>query len=329
MACSERLHRLSLALLAVGMYWLHSANSAKAVERVYTLVQNSSTIAISGTVDGVTITSQGTNNFGQSSLVARYAGTIRTDRVSNSINSIAFLPGSSIDAIVNGSWRHGVGGTSAGPAPADYGGDLTVSGADIDMAGRGLVADLVTSGAALNIANGQFSLATTDVDLTAGNVDYRGLLFGFIVVLDGTYGLAGQGGDLSGTASLSTQSLGGGMLRESLTIPVDSTLPPVVVSGYSINLRLTGSLLATSDFADDGNRYWVNASGGTFGTSSNWNPALVPGTTDTAIFGLSSNYAVVFSSTSSHFQFGHEYLFAHQLLHINPFSNCWRHARSN
>ena len=33
--------------------------------------------------------------------------------------------------------------------------------------------------------------------------------------------------------------------------------------------------------------HWINPAGGDFGTASNWNPALVPGATDTAIFDLS------------------------------------------
>ena len=209
--------------------------------RTYTLVQNSSTIAISGTVDGSSINSQGTNNFGQSSLVARYTGTIHADRQSNTVNTILFSGGSAIDGVVNGNWKPSVNGTSNSAAAADYGGKVSVSIADVNMAGRNLVADLLTGGTPANITNGQFDLASSEVNLTGGNVDYYGYInvLGFEVAvsgLAGTYDLTGQGGDLSGTALLSTQSLGGGMLRETLTIPINTTLPTVTVSGYAIIL---------------------------------------------------------------------------------------------
>lgn len=300
MRSAHVLYFRGIGVLSLGMACLFAGGSAWGIERVYNLVQNSSTIAISGNVDGNTITSQGTNNFGQSSLVARYAGTIRTDRVVNTANTISFLGGSSIDAQVNGTWQPGVGGVS-GSAAADHAGRVVVSGSTVNMAGRGLVADLVTGGSPVSITNGQFSLATTDVDLIGGNVDYRGTIVIIvpITVLDGTYALAGQGGDLSGTASISTQSIGGGMLRETLTIPVNSSLPPVNVSGYNINLTLTGQLVATSDFADSGDRYWITPSANTFSTASNWNPALTPGTTETAVFDLSTNHTVNFSGNAT------------------------------
>lgn len=302
MRTAPSLHRTCVALLAAVVAFLAAPGLAGADQRTYTLVQNSSTIAISGTVDGTAITAQGTNNFGQSSLVARYSGDIVTDRVSNTINTISFLGGSTIDAVVNGNWRPTAGGASGGTAAADYGGKTAVSGADVQMAGRNLVADFLTTGSPINIVNGQFDLSTSDVNLTAGDVDYRvffDTIFGDIVLANGSNPLAGEGGSLAGTATISTQSLGGGMLRETLTAPVSSTLPPVVVSGYNIILTLTGTLVATSDFADTGDRYWITSAGGTFATTTNWNPSLTPSTTETAVFDLGGNYTVTIGASAT------------------------------
>ena len=218
-------NRGGIFVLVAGMSCLLAGRSARGVTRTYTIVQNNSTIAISGDVSGSTITSQGTNNFGQSSLVAQYSGSIITDRQSNTINTISFSGGSAIDAVVNGNWKPNAGGTTNSAAAADYGGKVSVSIADINMAGRNLVADLLTSGSPADITSGQFDLTTSDVNLTAGSVDYFGSLFGIPIGLNGTYDLAGQGGGLTGNASISTQSLGGGMLRETLTIPITRRAP--------------------------------------------------------------------------------------------------------
>ncbi|MCC7475071.1 MAG: hypothetical protein IT425_06720, partial [Pirellulales bacterium] len=49
-----------LMALTSGIALLLQLNTARAVQRTYTLVQNNSTIAISGNIDGTAITSQGT-----------------------------------------------------------------------------------------------------------------------------------------------------------------------------------------------------------------------------------------------------------------------------
>ncbi len=43
-------------------------------------------------------------------------------------------------------------------------------------------------------------------------------------------------------------------------------------------------------------RSWTNAAGGSAGTSTNWNPAGIPGPLDQLIFGLASTYAVTFAT---------------------------------
>jgi hypothetical protein len=187
-----RRRSVSIALTVVTSFLL-AQDAVWAVQRIYNLDQGSSSITISGTVDGQPILTQGPN-----SLTAQYAGSIITDRISNTINTISFSGGSSIDAQVSGNWQPSVGGTSGSSAPADYGGRTTVSGANVRLAGRNLFADLLTSGA-VNISGGQFDLSTSDVNLVAGNVDYRGTITIIveIEVLSGTYPLAGEGGSLT------------------------------------------------------------------------------------------------------------------------------------
>ncbi len=42
---------------------------------------------------------------------------------------------------------------------------------------------------------------------------------------------------------------------------------------------------------------WINNAGGVFSTAANWSPGVVPGSSDTALFDLSSPYVVTFSTS--------------------------------
>ncbi|HEX5471535.1 MAG TPA: hypothetical protein VFW73_06595 [Lacipirellulaceae bacterium] len=173
-------------------------------------------------------------------MTASYAGSIKTDRQANSIQ---FLSGSTIDANSNGDWKPLADG-SDGSATADYGGKATfLLFVTVNFAGRNLVAGL-TSGALTINGSGQFDLSTTDVAFASGALSYRGP--GGDPV--GSASIAGEDALMSGTGVLSSL-VQGAQTTETLTLPVDSTFVLQPDSSTTINLTLTGQLVASSTFA--------------------------------------------------------------------------------
>jgi hypothetical protein len=227
-----------------------SPGATSAVERVYTLVPQESSIAISGSV----MTDVGTSPIqpqGPGGLATTYSGTIRTDRTNNTIQ---FLPGSSIDASVSGEWQPLPTGAT-GSAAADYGGRVSFlfGLVTINFAARDFLGDLSSGVLPVN-GNGEFSLTTTDVTFLNGNLAFR------VSTGDaGSESIVGESGPMSGTGSLTSQTDAGGTL-ETLSIPIDSSFRIPVGESTTVNLELTGELVATAtlpnnlpgDFNGDG-----------------------------------------------------------------------------
>jgi len=241
---------ITVAAFVLIHYWL-AANSALGVERVYDIVTDDSSIALSGTVTS----SFGTapiQQQGPGSVTTSYSGTVRTDR---GADTIQFLAGSAMDANLSGTWQPLSNG-DAGSAPADYGARVSfLAGiATVNFAGRDFLGDLMSSILPIS-EEGDFDLANATVNFIDGNIAYRGS----ITTLAGTRSIAGQSGALSGTGSLTTQVESGGVL-ETLTIPVDSAVTIVVDATMSVHLTLTGQLIATAmlpailagDYNEDG-----------------------------------------------------------------------------
>ena len=213
--------------------------SARATARDFNIVTNQSSIAISGNVNGA-LGSSAIQPQGPGSLTTSYTGTIKTDRFAS---GISFLPGSTIDANINGSWRPLADATD-GAAPADYGGKATfLIFITVNFAGRNLVAGL-TSGILPIDASGDFDLSTTTVAFTSGDLAYRSSA-GTPV---GSASIAGESDRLSGTGTLSSL-IAGTQTTETLTFPVNSTFVLQPDATTTINLTLTGQLVATSTFA--------------------------------------------------------------------------------
>src|SRR5687767_8362872 len=108
--------RVIVWLVSSAFALFYDASLASAVERVFTIDPDQSSIAISGSVR----TSVGSSQIeaqGPGSLTTSYSGTIRTERGNNTVQ---FLSGSSIDASISGNWRPLSTG-AAGSAAADYG----------------------------------------------------------------------------------------------------------------------------------------------------------------------------------------------------------------
>jgi hypothetical protein len=212
---------------------------APAAVRDFNIVTNQSSIAVSGDVSGAlgmaTIQPQGTG-----SLTTTYAGTIKTDRTAS---GISFLSGSTIDANTNGSWKPLADG-SDGSAAADYGGKATfLFIVTVNFAGRNLVAGLTSDILPID-GSGHFDLSTTTVAFTSGDLAYRssaGTPVGFASI-------AGKSDTLSGTGTLSSLAQGT-QTTETLSLPVNSTFVLQPDATTTINLTLTGQLVATSTFA--------------------------------------------------------------------------------
>jgi hypothetical protein len=173
-------------------------------------------------------------------LTTQYTGTIKTDRIAS---AISFLSGSTIDANTNGSWKPLADG-SDGSAAADYGGKATFTFiVTVNFAGRNLVAGL-TSGIVPIDGGGHFDLSTTTVAFTSGDLAYRsstGSPVGFASI-------AGKSDTLSGTGTLSSL-VQGTQTTETLALPVNSTFVLQPDTTTTVNLTLTGQLVATSTFA--------------------------------------------------------------------------------
>lgn len=153
---------LSLSALLFGA-WSSQAD-------VFTLDTNQSSLTLSGSLVGVTMTQQGTG-----SLTTKYAGTIQAAQTAGTLQ---FTGASLITALNSGSWQPLPGGAS-GSAPANYGlkaSQLFVL--NILAAIRGLQFDVTSP--ALTVAGGQFdegsvtflipTNATSTIDYTVTSI---------------------------------------------------------------------------------------------------------------------------------------------------------------
>jgi hypothetical protein len=235
--CSNR-QTVSTALIALAFFSGWSA-CAWAVQRDYTITTNSSSIAISGSVTALGTTAS-IQPQGTGGLTTNYSGTIKTDR---GANSVTFQSGSTIDANTNGTWRPLADGGD-GAALADYGGKSTFFFVIVvNFAGRNFIGGL-TSGVLPVDGTNHFDLSTTNVTFSSGSIAYRNESTGDPAT---SRPIVGQGGALSGTGTLSSL-VQGAQTTETLTIPISSSFQ-IVDASTTINLTLTGQLLATSTFA--------------------------------------------------------------------------------
>lgn len=200
----------------------------------FTLDTPNSKLSLGGDVDGNAITQQGAN-----SLVTTYSGTVRVD-ADFSNNTIEFVnTGSSMKANNSGTWKPAVGGGAAfvpGSAPANYGGNVTVTVATV-VAGRNLAA--VFTSAPLPLAGGPAMSfpSTQTLVLTAGDVDYNNFL------LQGTSSLGGNSGPNSAANGTFTD-LGNG--NYTLAMPGAAKIVEMITSTNKLTLNINGTLNATA-----------------------------------------------------------------------------------
>jgi hypothetical protein len=214
--------------------------SSRAVERDFSIITNQSSIAVSGTVT----TSVGTATIqqqGPGSLSTTYGGTIKTDRESS---SIGFLSGSSVAANVNGSWKPDSTAADVAAA-ADYGGKVSfLFGFETaNFAGRDFVVGVTSNPIALD-SGGHFDLSAATLQFVNGNLAYHDTSGSLI----GTNSLANNTGSITGTGTLSSTNQSG-QTTEKLNIPISATFVLMPNTTTTVNLTLTGQLVATSTFA--------------------------------------------------------------------------------
>lgn len=239
-SCVPRRVRFGIRFATAILMPALSATWAMAASRDYTLVTNQSSIALSGNVVNTTLGTAPIQAQGAGGLTTTYSGTIKTDRVGN---TIAFVDGSLVDANVSGNWRPKADATD-GTAPADYGAKVSYAFGiiTVNFAGRDLVAGL-TSGPLAIDGSGTFDLSTATVNFVTGNIAYRDSL----ATQFGTDSFAGESGALTGTGILSS-STNSGQTTETLTFPVNSTFAIAVDTSTTVNLTLTGQLVAKATF---------------------------------------------------------------------------------
>jgi hypothetical protein len=221
-----------VATIAAVLILAHTfAANVHAVERIYTIVPAQSSVTVSGTVAGLSISGQG----GSGSLTTSYNGTIRADRGTNSID---FLPtlGTPITANNKGNYSPLDSGAS-GTAPANYGGSVSLFVQIATFAGREFQAEL-SSGALAVDGTGMFPISTVDWNfLNNSRVAYRVTQ---ISPTQGVESIAGQKIDLTGNGSLSVAGL-----METLTLPIQGTLN-LDLEGNSAVINFNGQIVATA-----------------------------------------------------------------------------------
>lgn len=186
-----------------------------------------SSIEISGTIAGITISQQG-----EGSLRTTYSGPIIADL---NAGSIAFTGGSAIDARTSGDWQPKPGG-AAGVAPADYGLNAVAGFLSGKGALRNLLLD-VRSGVLL-LNNSEFNsqgLTFHFLTNSSASVDYN-TPFG-----SGTEPLSGLS-----TNSVSNKSrVETAGENQEVIIPIDTTLVFRALSTEDSRVRFVGQFVAT------------------------------------------------------------------------------------
>jgi hypothetical protein len=212
--------RYTAILFLLGCFLAQHANAF-----IFTIDPLSSSLSLSGTVAGFTLTQQGPG-----SLTTTYSGSINADFNSSTIQ----FNNAAAAAAINGNWQPLPGGGS-GSAPANYGGQASLGGFGIAFgAGRNIVLD-ITSGV-IPLSGTSFDASQLSISPTTGALDYNSP-FG-----SGSTSLAGLFG--ANMATMGDISVVGGIAT--LTIPVQITQVLTLVSNGDTTITLSGNLVATA-----------------------------------------------------------------------------------
>lgn len=222
--------RLLVAAFGGGLLGLGGGPSPCPAQ-VFTIDTNQSSITISGTAAGGTITPQSPG-----SLTTKIGGTLNATLVGNTIQ---FTNQSQILAQTNGSWQPKADGTT-GSEPADFGGQASLAGglASGFAALRNIQLDCTSPPISINA--GQFN--STNVTFLFPSNSLSALAYnvsGFI----NTHGSIA----LTGYATNKVTSLGSLTTvgsQQTLTIPVNATFTFKLISANDTMITLQGQLVA-------------------------------------------------------------------------------------
>ena len=109
----------------------------------------------------------------------------------------------------------------------------------INFAAREFVGDLSSGALPLSPA-GEFNLSTTTVQFLNGNLAYLSSTGDA-----GSESIIGESGTMSGTGSITTE-MGTGGVVETLSTPINSSFTIPIEDSTTVNLRLTGKIVATA-----------------------------------------------------------------------------------
>ena len=198
--------------------------------QVFTLDTNLSSVTISGSVAGGTITPQAAG-----SLTGKIGGNLQ---VALTGSTIQFIGGSQIMSETNGSWQPLADG-SAGSAPADFGGAASLGIASGVAALRNILLDVVSP--AINLSGGNFD--STNLTFLFPTNATSSLAYNVSGLLSKKGTLALTGYATNKVTALSSLTTTGG--QQTLTIPVDATFYFTLLSANDTAIRLQGQLVAT------------------------------------------------------------------------------------
>lgn len=217
-----RISRLTSILIACAAF--SSASVARASVLIYNIVQGQSSLSVSGTLAGSTLTGQT-----GSSLTTSYTGTIKADVTAT---TITFPGGSSINAANVGNMQPDEEGLP-GSQQANYGFQSNLSPFPNGLAAiREFSLDLTS--AAINFA-GTSIPSQQMVAVSNGFLDYSAISFGQQDMFGDTGG--------NGNAAAGSLTLAGS--TETLTIPVNFTIAESTAITNDTVLTFTGTLVAT------------------------------------------------------------------------------------
>ena len=203
---------------------LTAANS-----QVFTLETNLSSVTISGTVMGASITEQGPG-----SLTASVGGTIQASLAGNTIQ---FTGRSQILVETNGNWQPAADGT-AGSAPGDFGVKANLGIASGVAAARNMQFDVTSS--AVNVIGGQFGATNLTFSFASNTLSSLAYNVSGLISKHGSVPLTGSAtNNITSTGSLA--KVGN---EQTLTIPLDATFYLGLISTNDTMIRMQGQLVA-------------------------------------------------------------------------------------
>jgi hypothetical protein len=209
---------------------LTAAAFARAEEVTYTIDPTQSSLSIGGTLTNNSPSPQATG-----STATTYSGTIKANRVANTIE---FINGSVIDAIIKGNYQPRADATP-GSQPADYGRQAPNQFFTTTLESfRDLFLDL-SSDAPITITSGSFPSGDFAITIDSGESDFSyGTGFGEV-------DLSGKG-TANGASTPSTIEV----VDQTEKITLRITTGPIsynVINSFDSTLTFSGTLVATRD----------------------------------------------------------------------------------